>query len=64
MSFLKLSFIIMYTDLQVCTHECRCMWRPEEDSISPRTEGTGSYKLPDIGAGNQTWVLCKNNMHS
>lgn len=25
--------------------------------------GPDSCELPDVGAGNQTWVLCKNNIH-
>jgi hypothetical protein len=36
------------------------MQRILRPSDSPETEVTGSWELPDIGAGNGIWVLCKN----
>lgn len=40
----------------------RCLWKPEEDFNTPETATTGGckLKLPDAGAGNQIWVLCKS----
>lgn len=31
-----------------------------EDFNTPETATTGGWKLPDVGAGNQMWVLCKS----
>lgn len=33
---------------------CKCPWRPE-DAGPCWAEVTGSYELPDMGAGNQIW---------
>jgi hypothetical protein len=35
--------------------------RPEEGDRSPEDGIIGVCKLPDLDAGNKTWVLCKNN---
>lgn len=43
--------------VSVRAHTCRYLWRPD-DSI--RFSGTGvtlSFELPEVGSGNQTWVL-------
>jgi hypothetical protein len=35
----------------------------EECIRSPKTEVTGNYALPDVGAGNLTQVLCKSSKY-
>lgn len=39
-----------------------CLCRPGEGVRSPWTRGTHSCESP-CGAGNRTWVLCKNSKH-
>ena len=52
----------MYVYVWVCAHECNaCGVR--EGMRSPGIEVVGSYELPDMGTGNQTWVLCKRTMY-
>ena len=43
---------------------CWCPQRPEENSWFPGAGVTGSWDLPDMGSGNQTWVLCERNSPS
>lgn len=40
----------------MCLYECvhKLLWRPEEGINSLGARVTGSCKLPDVGAGNQT----------
>ena len=46
----------VHTSTQVCAHECRCLWQPEEDIEFPGAGVTGGCK-PPIGAGNSPAVL-------
>ena len=46
------------------TRACRSPGRPEKVIIkSPRAGVRDSCELPNFGARNQTWVLCKNTQH-
>lgn len=60
-SFKKIS--ILYVSVCVSVgHICACgLQKPEEQVESPRARITGSYEEPDVGAGDQTLVLCKSN---
>lgn len=44
-----------------CTHECRCLQRPEEAITSPEAGVTGSFKPPDVNTQKQAWVFCNSN---
>lgn len=40
-------------------YTCRCLWRPEAGVRSPTAGVTDGFKLPDVDAGNEMWVLCR-----
>lgn len=54
----------MYVGMSICV----CMYiqiqLPEEAIIAPGTDVTGSCEPLYVGAGHETWVLCKSNKHS
>lgn len=57
-SFLKCLFLFVYV-CECVAHVCRCPWRPAE---GVRFFGTGIIRgceHPGVGAGNQTYALCK-----
>lgn len=58
MMFLKMILLIMY--VYISAYESR----GEKDVRSPGARVIGSRELSDVGAGNRTWVLCKNSMCS
>lgn len=49
---------------EVCACECRGPWRPEKYIGFSGAGVTGNFKLPNMGAVNRTWVLCKNSTSS
>jgi hypothetical protein len=44
----------------VCAHECKYPWRLEQGS--PGAGVTEGGELPDMGAENRTWDLCKSRV--
>jgi hypothetical protein len=57
---------IMWMGVSLCVGFCRQCKYPRRPEV-PDPLGAGaisSCEPPDVGAGNQTWVLCKNNLCS
>lgn len=50
----------------MCAHvgACACVEAPTETRGVESPGVTGSRDLPVIGAGSQTWILCKSSAHS
>ena len=48
----------------MCMYVCHCVWVAMEATAEgiefSGAQVTGSCELPDVGAGNGTWVLAKN----
>lgn len=56
--------ICMHICVIVC-HECVSTHRGQKKVLnSPGSGVIDGWKLPDMGAGNQTQVLCKNGKYS
>lgn len=52
--------------VSVCACGCGCFVfiRPEEGIRCPEVVVTGSFELPDMGAGSHTWDLYKSRKYS
>lgn len=49
--------------VSVCVSVCRCPWRLVA-SDSSGAGAVGGCKAPDVGTGNQSWVLYKSSTSS
>lgn len=60
------SFVSMFVCLCVgmCSHECKCPWKPGEGVGFPGSGVTGICEPPDVVTGNQTEVFCKSSISS
>lgn len=56
----------MYMGVWVCLCTCECMYQrtPEKWVGHPNAAVTGGCELPNLDAGNWTWMLCKGGSHS
>lgn len=62
--FLSICILILY--IEVCTHECRYLWKPEEGIGLPgaRAGVIDGCWPSSVVAGNQNMVFCKNRSYS
>lgn len=63
--FKKICLFCMCTGLHACpwTLGCKCLWRLEISHL-PGAGVISSSELPDLDAGNWTWVLPSSSKHS
>jgi hypothetical protein len=50
--------------LHMCTSCLQSTRKPKEGVKPPRTGVTDGCELFEVGAGNPSWVLCKNSRRS
>lgn len=60
---MDLFYLIVHVCLcvSVCVSVCRCPWRLV---ASDSSGAVGGSKAPDVGTGNQSWVLYKSSTSS